>query len=414
MSKDKLEYQNPFQMGLKRLFQFKWVPMLLIALFVMVQGAVAQSSSPLGGGGGEAEEAAKSTMWLGVSYYVVLFLLLCVVVAVIGRILKIYELTIQIQGKKQGINWNQIMAVVCIIFLVLGLYGTYWSYTRLGSMILPEAATIHGVKLDQMLYLTLIITTIVLVLTQVALFVFSYMYRGREDRKAYFYPHNNTLEKIWTIVPAIALTVLVLMGFFTWRGITNNVQPEGEPAALDIDVTGRQFAWEIRYPGADGLLGLKNYKLVTPTNTLGVDFKDRKSLDDLRADEIVLPVGKPVRFNIIAQDVIHSVYIPHFRVQMNAVPGLPTHFLFTPTITTAEMRTKLDDPNFEYVLLCNKICGSGHYNMQKTVRVVSESEYREWLASQKPYLTDQLRNELKLADSESTEEAEENIVALNN
>ena len=112
-------------------------------------------------------------------------------------------------------------------------------------------------------------------------------------------------------------------------------------------------------------------------------------------------------------DVIHSVYMPHFRLQLNAVPGLPTYFRFTPTITTNEMRNKTDDAKFEYLLYCNKICGAGHYNMQKVVRVVTESEYNQWVAKQKPYLTDQLKGELKLA-VEKNNISTNNRLALNN
>jgi cytochrome c oxidase subunit 2 len=121
-----------------------------------------------------------------------------------------------------------------------------------------------------------------------------------------------------------------------------------------------------------------------------------------------------IRLNVFAQDVIHSVYMPHFRLQMNAVPGLPTFFRFTPTITTAEMRIKTDNPNFEYLLYCNKICGSTHYNMQKVVRVVSDSEYNQWIAQQKPYLTDQLKKELKLAETDQKKNLSPNRLALNN
>src|SRR6201999_2413536 len=141
-------------------------------------------------------------------------------------------------------------------------------------------------------------------------------------------------------------------------------------------------------------------------NMLGVDFKDRNSFDDLKADTLMLPVNHSIRLNIHAQDVIHSVYLPHFRVQMNAVPGLPTFFKFTPTITTADMRNRLDDPKFEYLLYCNKICGGGHYNMQKVVRVVTEAEYQDWLSHQKPYMSDQLKKELHLADAGQQDKAQ--------
>jgi cytochrome c oxidase subunit 2 len=190
-----------------------------------------------------------------------------------------------------------------------------------------------------------------------------------------------------------------LKRFLSWRKITNTVDAKGEPASLNVDVTGHQFAWEIRYPGRDGKLGMKNYKLITGTNKLGVSYQDRYSFDDIAADTLMLPVNKSVRLNIIAQDVIHSVYMPNFRVQINAVPGLPTYFKFTPTKTTVEMRAELDQPDFNYRLYCNKICGGSHYNMQKLVVVVSQAEYQNWLARQKPYLSDQIKKELKLADN---------------
>jgi cytochrome c oxidase subunit 2 len=354
--------------------------------------------------------AQKADMWLGVGYYALLLLLGCVIVAIIGKILKIYDLTLQMQGKK-GINWNNIIGVICLIFLIGGLYGAYWSLTVQGSGILPESASEHGVKIDFMFWVTSAITLFVFFITQILLFGFAFKYRGSEKRKGYYYPHNNTIEKLWTVIPAIVLTILVVFGFFTWRTVTNVDNKKGD---INIDVTGHQFAWEIRYPGRDGKLGSVNYQLYTANNVLGVNFKDRNSFDDQKADTLVLPVNRTIRINIHAQDVIHSFYMPHFRVQMNAVPGLPTFFKFKPTITTSEMRNRLDDPKFEYLLYCNKICGGGHYNMQKVVRVVTEAEYQDWIARQKPYLSDQLKKELKLADAGQQNKAIKNRIALNN
>jgi cytochrome c oxidase subunit 2 len=237
----------------------------------------------------------------------------------------------------------------------------------------------------------LIITTIVFILTHILLFAFAYFYRHDDKRKAYFYPHNNALERIWTIVPALVLTVLVLMGFFTWRSIFYKIEdPNNKP--INIEITSSQFAWAIRYPGADGVVGLKNYKLITAENALGVDFKDKKAIDDQIADEMVIPVNKPVRLILTSKDVIHSFYMPHFRVQLNTVPGMTSYFEFTPTITTEEMKVKTNDPKFDYLFLCAKICGDGHYKMQRKVRVVSEQEYNEWVAEQPTYITDELRN----------------------
>jgi cytochrome c oxidase subunit 2 len=399
-------------MAFKKIINFKTLSSAFAAMLLFATNAVmAQDTTATNFP--TTDDAAKSQMWTTVGYYVLLILLLGTIVAIIGKILRVYDLTLQIQGKK-AVNWSNIMGIICILFLIAGLYGAYWEFTVQGQMLLPEAASIHGVKTDNMFFVTFCITVVVFILTQVLLFGFSFRYRNNGKRTAYFYPHNNTIEKIWTVVPAIVLTVLVITGFFTWREITNTTDAKGEKPSINIDITGHQFAWEIRYPGKDGKLGEKNYTLVSGTNKLGVNYQDKNSFDDLTADTIVLPVNRSIRLNISAQDVIHSVYMPHFRVQINAVPGLPTYFKFTPTITTADMRARIDNPKFEYLLYCNKICGGGHYNMQKVVRVVTEAEYNDWLSKQKPYLNDQLKKELKLADNGQTKEVAPNRLALNN
>jgi len=397
-------------MAFKTRINFKSFTGMLALLFVTAAG-MAQTTDAAAPA---ADDAAKSGMWIGIGYYVLLFLLVATAIGIIGKVLKVYDLTSQIQHKKP-INWNNLMAGLFVVFLLAGLYGAYWSFTTHGQMLLPESASEHGVKTDHMFMVTFAITVFVFVITQILLFGFAFKYRGSEKRKAYFYPHNNTIEKIWTVIPAIVLTILVITGFFTWSSITNTADLPNDEKAINIDITGHQFAWEVRYAGKDGILGSKNYKLISGTNKLGVDFTDKHSFDDLAADTIVLPVNKFIRLNIIAQDVIHSVYMPHFRLQINAVPGLPTYFKFKPTITTAEMRMKEDNPKFEYLLYCNKICGASHYNMQKVVRVVTEAEYLTWLGQQKPYLNDQLKKELKLVDTTSAKkDTAQNKLALNN
>jgi cytochrome c oxidase subunit 2 len=387
-------------MAFKHLINYKKFFSLIAMLLLLGTNLVmAQSTSSNATATDSGDTTAQTAgMWSTVGYYTLLFLIVCIVIAILGKIFKVYDLTLQMQGKK-GVNWNNAMAVGFIIFLVVGLIGVYYSFTVQGGMVMGDAVSVHGKTLDSMFWTTFLITFFVFILTQVLLFGFAFKYKGSDKRKAYYYPHNNTIEKIWTVAPAIVLTILVVFGFLTWRKITNTVDAKGEPASLNIDVTGHQFAWEIRYPGRDGKLGMKNYKLITGTNKLGVTYQDKNSFDDLQADTIVLPVNKSVRLNIIAQDVIHSVYMPNFRVQINAVPGLPTYFKFTPTKTTAEMRAELDKSDFNYRLYCNKICGGGHYNMQKTVLVVTQAEYQNWLSQQKPYLTDQIKKELKLADN---------------
>jgi cytochrome c oxidase subunit 2 len=395
-------------MGFKKFINSKM--MLSFVAVSMLSGTnllMAQSTSA-----GSAEAAGPATDWLSVAYYVLLFVVACFCVAIIGKILKVYDLTQKMQGKKP-MNWNNIMGACCLIFLVVGMAGAYWSITEQGSMSLPESASKHGVDIDNMFLVTAILTLIVFVITQFLLFGFLFYYRSSEKRKAYFLPHNNAIEKIWTIVPAIVLTILVVLGFFTWQKVMDTTELKGD---INIDVTGHQFAWELRYPGKDGILGRKNYTLTTGANGLGVDFNDKNSFDDLKADTLVVPINKTIRLNIHAQDVIHSVYMPHFRLQLNAVPGLPTFFKFVPTITTVQMRVKTDDPKFEYLLYCNKICGDGHYNMQKVVRVVTSEEYQEWLDKQKPYLSDGLKKELKFAKSKDIgqKKGQLNSLALNN
>jgi len=365
---------------------------------------------------GAVDEVSK-TDGLGkmVGYYLLLFLLVCVFVGVIGKILQVYELTKKIQGKKEGIAWDNVNGVLFAIALVVGLYGAYWSYTVQGAQILPDAASVHGEKIDSMFNITLIITTIVFVITHILLFLFAYKYKHSTKKRAYYLAHNNTLEKYWTVIPAIVLTILVLMGFFTWRGITN-VSKDDMKAAIQVDVTAHQFAWDVRYGGKDNTNGKKNYKLIgslNGLNNLGLDLADAKNYDDLKVAEIVLPVGKSVRFTLGSQDVLHSFYMPHFRVQMNCVPGMATYFQFTPKITTAEMREKTNDPKFSYQLYCAKICGGSHYNMKFAVRVVSAKEYASWLKEQKPIVTDKMKQEYQLAMKENIK-SENNKIALNN
>jgi cytochrome c oxidase subunit 2 len=357
-----------------------------------------------------AAEADHSATYKSAWFYVLLFLLLCVFIGIIGKILRVYEISREMQGKHSAFDWRKLQGILFGIALIAGLYGTYWSYSVQGSMSIKESGTFHGADIDFMFLITTIITTVVFILTHIVLFGFSFKYRGSVERKAYFYPHNNAVERIWTIVPAVVLTTLVLLGFFTWRNITLPSEAE-QKKALIVEVRGEQFKWNIRYSGRDNQVGISNYKLITPTNNLGIDFKDRKSWDDQIAGEIVLPVNRPVRVMIGSKDVLHSFYIPEFRVQLNAVPGMPTFFQFTPKYTTAEMREKRNDPKFDYILLCAKICGAGHYNMQSKVTVVSEADYAAWVAKLPLMYNDDVKKELQMAETKNS--GLKNKVALN-
>lgn len=354
----------------------------------------------------QAEKTIDPQVYKDMFYYTMFFVLICIIIAIIGKIYHIYTLSKRINGKYNPLANNNLQAVLLVVFLAFFLWGTYYSYAVWGAWSWRDAVTEHGQDIDRMFMVTLFITTFVMIVVHILLLGFSYLYRARLNRKAYFYPHNDAIERIWTIVPAIVLTILVLFGFFTWRKITN-IPEELQQSAIQIEVLGEQFMWTVRYPGADGVIGKRNYKLTAPNNTYGVDFNDKASWDDIRGEDIVIPVNQPVRFHIISKDIIHSFYIPDFRVQINAVPGMTNYFQFTPTVTTREMRDKMNDQSYDYVMLCAKICGSSHYNMQKKVVVVTEAEYKEWLAKQAKFFTEDLQKEFAAKDIE----AEENVLA---
>jgi cytochrome c oxidase subunit 2 len=308
---------------------------------------------------------------------------------VVFQIAKASEYVSVLKGEeKTFLQNNRINAFLFMVFLVLGLAGAYWcnelfyDKTLLGK----PAASEHGEKIDTMMWLTLGITGVVFFLTQILLFWFSWKYQYTEKRKAFYYPHNNKLELLWTVVPALFLTVLVGFGLYYWFGITKAAPKDAQV----VEITGKQFNWLVRYPGKDGVLGRKNYRLTDASNgnALGVDWEDGASHDDLEATEVHLVVNKPVKFVINAQDVIHDVGLPHFRLKMDAVPGIPTTIWFTPKYTTAEMKNITGNKDFVYEISCDQMCGSGHYSMKGIIVVETQEEYNAWIGEKKPqYLT---------------------------
>ena len=284
------------------------------------------------------------------------------------------------RSRKQS---NKINAFLLLAFLVVGLIGVYYCNERLKGKILGEPASDHGVLVDRMLYITLAITFIVFVITQVALFWFSYKYQESDKRKAFFYPHNNKLELIWTAIPAITLTILVGFGIFYWFKITGDAPKD----AMQVEVVGKQFGWEFRYPGKDGILGKKYFKNVSPENNnpAGQLWDDPANYDDVFVEqEMHLVVNKPVKLVIGAKDVIHDVGLAHFRMKMDAVPGTPTTMWFTPKYTTKQMKEKTGNPDFVYEISCDQMCGKGHWSMRGTIVVETQEEFDAWLAGKKP------------------------------
>lgn len=303
------------------------------------------------------------------------------------QILKIAELRAISQGEKiyeVTEKESRSQAYLMLVFLVSYFAFFAWQVFAWGDRMLPVSASAHGVGIDSLMTVTMAFIIPVFVITHILLFWFAFKYSYNSKRKATFFSHSNKLEMIWTIIPSLALTVLILYGLSNWNSIMTPVAEDEEHVL--IEVVGQQFSWGARYAGKDGKLGRANVNYIEGTNFLGVDESDENSKDDkIVKGEFHLPVNVPVQFVFRSSDVMHSAYMPHFRAQMNCVPGLKTQFNFVPTITTKEMKEITGNEDFEYILLCNKICGAAHYNMQMNIVVESKEDYEKWLAEQKTF-----------------------------
>jgi len=276
------------------------------------------------------------------------------------------------------------MMIYCLIFM--------------NVIMLPESASIEGEHDDVLFNITFWLIGIVQFFMQFLIFYFTFKYKGSKDKKAKFYADSHKLEAIWTIVPALVLVVLIGYGLWQWNNVMDLSDSED---AIVIEVYSQQFRWDARYSGEDNTLGRGNVNYIKGMNTMGVDMSDINALDDKQVTELYLPKGRKIHFRFRSQDVLHSAYMPHFRAQMNCVPGMVTEFGFTPKYTTDEMRqqseviAKTNGINkirkakgeeelyeFNYLLLCNKICGASHYNMQMKITVVDQEDYDEWIAEQ--------------------------------
>lgn len=300
-------------------------------------------------------------------------------------------------------NFQGKMWIGFAVFLyAMMIYCLIW----MNVVMLPESASFEGENDDILFNISFWLIGIAQFVVQFLIFYFSWKYRGKKGNKAKFFADSHKLELIWTVAPAVILVVLIGYGLWQWNNIM--YVPDDEDPMV-IEVYSKQFQWEARYAGADNTLGLGNVNFIKGTNTMGVDMSDDAAQDDKQVTEIHLPKGKKVLFKFRSQDVLHSAYMPHFRAQMNCVPGMVTQFAFTPKYTTEEMRQrpevvdKTDGINqirrekgeeeayeFDYILLCNKICGASHYNMQMKIVVEDEDDFNDWLAKQ-PTLAETLQ-----------------------
>lgn len=333
----------------------------------------------------------------------------------VWQIAKIFELS---QAKKENTqiandNDNRYNGQLMFAFLLF-IYGiTLFSFWKWGEVLLPEAASEHGTEYDNLMWISFAIIFFVQTITQALLHYFAYKYHGKKGQKAFFYADNDRLEAIWTIIPVITLAGLILYGLYTWTDI---MSVEENEEALVVELYAQQFNWKARYAGQDGVLGDANVRFLQDfdgRNLVGIDATDPNGLDDVVVQELHLPVGREVIFKMRSQDVLHSAYMPFFRAQMNCVPGMITEFAFTPNKTTTEMRSApevvakvkkinkiraenskklvakgeeaLDPYVFDYLLLCNKICGASHYNMQMKIVVETPEEFEEWMTDQQTF-----------------------------
>ena len=320
-----------------------------------------------------------------------------------------------------GIHLDKLNARLMLAFYVLGGAGALYSSYAYGPYYLANnAASEHGVEIDQLFWITMSVVFFVFMLTNGVLFFFAYKYGKDGDRKAKYYPENHKLELIWTVVPAIVLAVLIIFGIKTWTSIMS--PPDPSLPTVKIEVSGQQWGWTLRYPGADNAFGDIDVRRIGGDNSLGIDFsaEHTASHDDFLSDTMFMPKGAIVDLKIRSRDVLHSVYLPHFRVKMDAVPGMDTRFHFVPNQTTTEFQSRLmgnsywsqvdtvvttsikkgdtlsdktvaqmdisrtdtvyKADKFTFELACAEVCGRGHFSMRKVVMVLEPADYEKWLA----------------------------------
>ena len=378
-----------------------------------------------------------------------LIILLVIVLGAIAvaQLVRIYEISgklrkneeHEISNRDNNLNGKMMFGFMLALFAFFIYLMVVYGWTGRGS-----AASDEGVEMDWLLNLNFIIVIAIFFLTNFLLFFFSWRYVRKPGVPAFYYSHNNKLEMIWTIVPAVVLAVIIILGLQTWSHLTGPTSPEAEK----IELFSKQFDWTARYAGTDNTLGLYDYKLTQDNNELALlttntidsslhnmlngatgirslqkllnnrdtvfsdstlnvlrtDLSRKERLyrfmsqmkenhnpkldasawdDIIQKDTLYLCKGQEYEITLRAKDVIHSAYFPHFRAQMNAVPGMATRMKFTPNKTTTEMRLEKNDEKFNYILMCNKICGGAHYKMKMIVVVLDKPAYKKWMDGKK-------------------------------
>lgn len=262
------------------------------------------------------------------------------------------------------------LATFLVIFTIITVYlflaKTWW---------FPPAISDFGTQIDAQFHRTLIITGIVFVAAQLGLAWAIVRFRDH-GQNASFFEGNSAMEFIWILATVIMFVGLGLYGEHAWA----EAHFQGAaPGALQLEITGQQFAWNFRYAGPDGKFGATKPELVSAStgNPLGLDSRDPTSKDDIVSPVAYVPVGREVELLIKTQDVTHSFYVRELRLKQDAVPGMTIHMHFNATVPG------------QYELACAELCGLGHYRMRSFVNVVSQQEYDKWISDQEAALQQQ-------------------------
>jgi cytochrome c oxidase subunit 2 len=334
-----------------------------------------------------------------------LVLLVALIFVVLYQVARSSEMVARIQGEEVfDKKRNKILAFSMLVLMVAFFVGIYACHRYMMPLMAPQAASDHGKNYDFMFFVTLMVTGFIFVLTQILLFWFAYKYQRTGEKVPFHFAHSTKLELVWTTIPAIAMAVLVAIGLKAWFTMTSEA-PKG---AMQIEIVGKQFNWISRYPGPDGVLGKRYFTNINDKdNILGLDWKDQKNMDDIIVPngELRLIKDKPVELLIGSRDVIHDVGLSHFRMKMDAVPGITSRLWFTPIITTEEMKKITGNENFVYELSCDQMCGKGHYSMRAVIIVETQAEHDAWLAKQQSYYAQNHTTEAPAAEAPKVDSA---------
>lgn len=268
------------------------------------------------------------------------------------------------------IGFSGIIALsYCSVFVFPSPFGVNYS---------AQAKIFH-----KMFGITLILTGIVFFITQVLLFLFPFIYRFSPKRKALYFPKKLKLELAWTLIPFCVFMFLLIISTINWWKISN---PKYKDPVI-IEVSAEQFNWSVRYPGKDRQLGSYSFSLLNDKNRFGLDWEDKRTHDDFTSIQLHIPKNKPVKIFLRSRDVIHSFFIPDFKIKMDAVPGMVTSVEFIATKSTQEMRKIRKDSTFNYEVACAELCGRLHFAMSLILVVDEDKDFKKWYNSQTPVFT---------------------------